>query len=73
MPSLEPLFFQEPKSDAQSGCPECSDRQLETSEGFSSWSQQRRHHRRESDSAVALTWCVLAAVAACAIAACAAI
>jgi hypothetical protein len=68
MPSLETPPFQPTTHDAPGVRVECSDRQLGTSEGLLSSSQQRRY-RRESDSAVALTWCVLASVAALAIAA----
>jgi hypothetical protein len=47
---------------------ECLDRQLDASEGLPSSSLSRRY-RRESDSTVALTWCVIAAVAGLVVAA----
>jgi hypothetical protein len=70
VPSLETL--QHAQQDAPGVRLGGSDRLTETSEGLPSSSCSRRY-RRESDSTVALTWCVVAAVAASTIAACAAI
>jgi len=70
MPSLETL--QHAHHDAPGVRLGSPDRLTETSEGLPTSSRSRRY-RRESDSTVALTWCVLASVVGLAVTACSAI